>query len=59
MVSARLPEALVSRMDYVVRNSDGAAKNRSAAFRIALEQWLPAEERRVEYILGTSAKKSR
>lgn len=59
MVSARLPAALVARMDYVARNTEGDAQNRSSAMRAALEHWLPGQEQRLEQLLGPLPKKLR
>lgn len=48
MISARLPAALVARLDYVTRNIDSdTIKNRSAGVREALEAWLPKCEDRL------------
>jgi len=59
MISARLPAALIARVDFVARNIDTeAVKNRSAAVHAALETWLPAQERRLEE-LGIIPKKAR
>lgn len=58
MVSLRLPALLVARADFVARNTDGEAKNRSIALRIALEEWLPKQEQRLEQ-LGVLPKKVR
>lgn len=59
MVSARVPAAVISRVDFVVRNIDSdAVRNRSAALLAALEAWLPGQERRLEE-LGILAKKTR
>lgn len=58
MVSVRLPAALVARADFIVRNTDGDIKNRSAALRAALEEWLPKQEQRLE-TLGVLSKKVR
>jgi len=59
MISARLPTALVERLDYVARNIDGeAVKNRSTGLRAALESWLPGCEDRLRE-LGVLAKKAR
>lgn len=57
-VDARLPTALVARVDYVVRNTEGEIKNRSSALRVALESWLPGQEQRLEQ-LGILPKKAR
>lgn len=59
MVSARLPAALVERVDYVTRNTDSkTVDNRSTAVRAALEGWLPAQEKKLEE-LGVLQKKAR
>lgn len=58
MVSARLPAALVARADFVTRNTDGEVKSRSIALRVALEEWLPRQEQRLEQ-LGVLPKKTR
>lgn len=57
-ISARLPASVVARTDYVTRNTDGAAKNRSTALLAALEAWLPGQEDRLRE-LGILAKKIR
>ena len=49
MVSARVPSAVVSRLDFVVRNTEGHdTRNRSAALLTALESWLPGIEQELE-----------
>lgn len=58
MISARLPAALVARVDFVARNTEGEIKNRSVALRAALESWLPDQERKLEQ-LGIITKKAR
>lgn len=59
MVSARVPTALVVRVDFIVRNIDTeSVKNRSAALQAALEAWLPSQEKRLED-LGIIPKKAR
>lgn len=59
MISARLPAALVDRLDYVTRNIDTeSVTNRSTALREALERWLPGCEDRLRE-LGVLAKKAR
>lgn len=59
MVSARLPAALVARVDFIVRNSEPElVRNRSTAVELALLAWLPDEETRLEK-LGVLAKKAR
>ena len=56
MISARLPTALVERLDYVTRNIDSeTVKNRSSALRAALDAWLPGCEDRLRE-LGILAK---
>lgn len=58
-VSARMPKALVERVDFVVRNSEPEAiRNRSTALQLALEAWLPSEETRLSN-LGLLPKKAR
>lgn len=59
MVSARLPAGLVTRLDFVARNTDTeGVKNRSTAVLVALESWLIGQEQRLE-TLGVIPKKSR
>lgn len=59
MVSARVPKAVVTRLDYVTRNIDSeTVRNRSAAMLAALEAWLPGQEKRLEE-LGIITKKAR
>jgi predicted transcriptional regulator len=59
MVSARLPTALVERVDFVTRNIDSDSLiTRSAAVAAALEAWLPAQEERLAE-LGLIPKKVR
>ena len=59
MVSLRLPVTLVARVDFVARNIDNdTVVNRSAALLAAVEQWLPAQEKRLED-LGIIPKKAR
>lgn len=58
MISARLPAALVARVDFVHRNLDTAPDNRSLAIQHALEAWLPAQEQRLVE-LGIIPKKAR
>lgn len=61
MVSARLPAALVARMDFAIQNTEGEPSNRSAVFREALDEWLAAREggleRRLKQ-LGAPSKKA-
>lgn len=57
-ISARLPAALLPRVDFVIRNTEGEIKNRSIAFQAALEFWLAAEEKKLE-TLGILSKKAR
>lgn len=57
-ISMRLPAALVARADFIVRNNNGNPRNRSEALQIALEEWLPKQEQRLE-TLGVLAKKAR
>lgn len=60
MISARLPTDLVARLDFVVRNTNpDHVKNRSTAVRVALEEWLPTEERALEKLGITVPKKAR
>lgn len=59
MISGRLPPAVVSRVDFIVRNIDNdTVRNRSAALLAALEAWLPGQEDRLRE-LGILAKKTR
>lgn len=59
MISARVPAALVVRLDYVARNTENTAvKNRSTAVLAALETWLAAQEQRL-VDLGVISKKTR
>ena len=59
MLSARVPPALVARVDFIVRNTTpDQVKNRSVAVQIALEAWLPGEEQKLED-LGVIPKKAR
>jgi Arc/MetJ-type ribon-helix-helix transcriptional regulator len=58
MISARLPAALVARLDFVVRNNDGDVRSRSEALQTAVEGWLPAREERLVQ-LGILPKKAR
>ena len=49
MISARVPAALVARLDFVVRNTEGdATRNRSVTLQLALETFLEDEEGRLE-----------
>jgi len=59
MISARVPTPLVERVDYVTRNTEGGATDRSTAVREALQQWLPEQEREIGERLGASQKKVR
>lgn len=57
MISARLPTALVDRLDYVARNIDSeTVKNRSTGLREALEAWLPGCEDRLRELGVLTAK---
>ena len=47
MVSARLTDVLVARVDFVVRNIDSDVSNRSLAVQAAIEAWLPSQEKRL------------
>jgi hypothetical protein len=59
MVSARMPSALIARADFVARNTDAEGiKNRSTVLQVALESWLPGQEKRLED-LGVIPKKAR
>lgn len=59
MISARLPTALVERVDYVTRNIESETiNNRSTAVRAAVEAWLPGQEQRLTE-LGVLQKKAR
>jgi hypothetical protein len=59
MVSARVPAVVVTRVDFIVRNTDSeTVKNRSAALLAALEAWLPGQEDRLRE-LGVLPKKAR
>lgn len=58
MISARVPASLVTRLDFVARNTEHAAvKNRSTAVHVALETWLTAQEDRLRE-LGVIPKKA-
>ncbi len=59
MISARLPAALVARVDYVTRNTEGHETNRSKVILAALDDWLPARETEIGNRLGTTPKKPR
>ena len=59
MFSARLPNALAARVDFVVRNTEGPETNRSKVLIAALETWLPARESDIGKRLGTDPKKAR
>ena len=60
MISLRLPASLVARLDYVARNTDAEdVKNRSTAVQLAIESWLPGQEKRVEELIGPPPKKAR
>jgi len=59
MLSARLPRALVERVDFVARNIDTPGiTNRSAAVYDALLKWLPEQEKRL-VALGLAPPKTR
>jgi metal-responsive CopG/Arc/MetJ family transcriptional regulator len=58
MVSARLTDVLVARVDFVVRNIDSDVSNRSLAVQAAIEAWLPTQEQRLVE-LGILPKKGR
>lgn len=59
MISARVPPALVTRLDFAARNTEHpAVKNRSTALQVALETWLQAQEDRLRE-LGVLPKKAR
>lgn len=58
-IDARMPPALIARVDFVVRNiNNEAVRNRSAAFLAALEAWIPGQEDKLRE-LGILAKKAR
>ena len=57
-LNARVPAALVARMDFIIRNTDSIKENRSAALLAALEIWLSTEEDRLR-TLGILPKKAR
>jgi Arc/MetJ-type ribon-helix-helix transcriptional regulator len=62
MVSARLPASLVARVDFIVNNTEGDIRSRSAAVQYALEHWLPGQEKALEQRLeqlGAPSKKVR
>lgn len=59
MVSARLPAALVERLDYVTRNNAGDVRSRSEAIHCAIIAWLPVEETRLIALGLTPPKKAR
>lgn len=59
MVSARLPAAIVDRVDFIGRNIDNETiKGRSTAILAALEAWIPTQEDRLRQ-LGILEKKAR
>lgn len=59
MVSARLPGALVDRLDYAVRNTDDKdVRSRSTALRVAVEAWALSQEEKLR-VLGVLPKKVR
>lgn len=59
MISARFPDNLVERMDFVVRNPPTPdIKNRSTALQTAVEAWLPGQEAKLQE-LGILPKKTR
>jgi predicted transcriptional regulator len=58
MVSVRLPAAVVARVDFVARNTEGDIKSRSAALCAAVDAWLPEQEANLEK-LGILPKKVR
>ena len=58
-LNARVPEGLVNRLDFVVRNTEGDdTRNRSAAVCTALAWWLAAKESELE-TRGVLPKKAR
>lgn len=58
MVSARLPAALIDRVDFAVRNVDSrTVKNRSDAISEALSQWVAAQDRELERLGVKTPKK--
>ena len=60
MISARLPQATVARVDFVVRNIDtDDVLTRSAALQAALDAWLPGQEKRLVELGLTPPKKVR
>lgn len=62
MISARIPTSLAVRLDFLVNNTEGDIRSRSAALQAALETWLPGQEEtlavRLEK-LGAPSKKVR
>jgi hypothetical protein len=58
-LNARVPASVVTRLDYVVRNTENrAVRNRSTGLLVALEAWLIDQEERLR-VLGVLPKKSR
>lgn len=48
MITVRLPNSTVRRVDFVARNTDSKGiVNRSTAIRDALDKWLPEQEKRL------------
>lgn len=59
MISVRLPVALVTRVDFIARNTTSeATANRSKALHAAVEAWVPTQEKRLTE-LGVIEKKTR
>lgn len=46
MVTVRLPPDVLDRVDFIARNTDKETiAHRSDAIRVAIEEWLPKEEK--------------
>lgn len=59
MITARLPDDLVKRVDFVAKNTDSEViVSRSAAIRDALHAWLPKQEQRLVELGIISPKKA-
>lgn len=53
MISFRLPDRLLSRMDFVAKNTtDDVLATRSAVILAAIESWLPTAEAAIKKSLG-------